>query len=254
MAGEDSTPYGVIYLIRNKINGKVYIGQTTVSVAERWSSHCKTDSYCLLLRKAIKKHGRENFDVSAIDSANSKSELDAKEVFYINQHDSTNRDKGYNLREGGSFGKHSEESRKRMSISVRKAYENPEFKEKLIAYRTGKKRTPEYCKRASQRMLGTTVTTEAKEKISKSVAAHWQSDEYRNLVAKGQREARSKAEYIEMVSANTKSQWRDDEKRQRLVEAQTAGKRSMWSDPARKAAILAKRAATKAAKEAEISK
>lgn len=252
MAGEDSTPYGVIYRIRNKINGKVYIGQTTASVAERWHSHCKADSYCVLLSKAIKKYGRDNFDVSAIDSANSKHELDEKEIFYINQHDSTNRDEGYNLREGGSFGKHSEESRERMSIAVRKAYENPEFKEKLIAYRTGKKWTPEYCERASQRMLGTRITPEAKRKISASVTEYWKSDEYRKLVSEGQSEARSKAEYIEMVAANTKAQWGDDEKRRRLVEAQTAGKRSMWADPERKAAILAKRAATAAAKKAAL--
>ncbi len=252
MAGEDSTPYGVIYRIRNKINGKVYIGQTTASVAERWHSHCKADSYCVLLSKAIKKYGRDNFDVSAIDSANSKHELDEKEIFYINQHDSTNRDEGYNLREGGSFGKHSEESRKRMSVAVRKAYENPEFKEKLIAYRTGKKWTPEYCERASQRMLGTRITPEAKRKISASVTEYWKSDEYRKLVSEGQSEARSKAEYIEMVAANTKAQWGDDEKRRRLVEAQTAGKRSMWADPERKAAILAKRAATAAAKKAAL--
>lgn len=249
MAGEDSTPYGVIYRIRNKINGKVYIGQTTASVAERWHSHCKADSYCVLLSKAIKKYGRDNFDVSAIDSANSKHELDEKEIFYINQHDSTNRDEGYNLREGGSFGKHSEESRKRMSVAVRKAYENPEFKEKLIAYRTGKKWTPEYCERASQRMLGTRITPEAKRKISASVTEYWKSDEYRNLVSEGQKSTRSTAEYKEMVSKNTKAQWSDKDNKERLVAAMSAGKLAMWSDPVKKAAILAKRAATKAAKQ-----
>ena len=32
-------PYGIIYKITNKVNGKCYIGQTTKSLSDRWSKH-----------------------------------------------------------------------------------------------------------------------------------------------------------------------------------------------------------------------
>ncbi len=249
MAERDSKPYGVIYCIEHRETGKKYVGQTTQGITARWRSHQFGKQYCVLLCRAINKYGSESFDVYELAQAGSKYELNEKEIFYISLYETTNRQKGYNLRSGGSFGKHSEESKEKMSRSVRKAYENPAFKQKLIAANTGKKRSSDFCNRTSERMLGTTVTQEAKRKISASVTEYWKSDEYRNLVSEGQKSTRSTAEYKEMVSKNTKAQWSDKDNKERLVAAMSAGKLAMWSDPVKKAAILAKRAATKAAKQ-----
>lgn len=254
MANCDSKPYGVIYCIEHKETGKKYIGQTTQSILTRWKDHKKNGSYCLLLSRAIQKHGSDSFSIYELADASSKDELNEKEIFYISLFDSTSRQNGYNLRGGGSFGKHSDESKERMSKSVMKAYENPEFREKLIASRTGKKRSVEYCNRASKRMLGNKLSPDAKEKISTSVAKHWKSDEYRKRVSEGQKIARSSNDYKLMVAANTRAQWSDNECKKNLISAQTEGKLAMWADPARKAAILAKRAATKAAKREAILK
>jgi len=37
--GSASKPFGVVYLITNTVNGKVYVGQTTVGVSKRWKGH-----------------------------------------------------------------------------------------------------------------------------------------------------------------------------------------------------------------------
>lgn len=249
MDESDSRPYGRIYCITHKETGRVYIGQTVSSVAQRWASH-KSQSVCVLLHRAIVKYGADAFSVEQIATADSKESLNALESHYIELFESTDRAKGFNLMRGGSFGKHSDESRKKMSIAVRKAYENPEFKAKLSAAHMGKKKSKEFCAQASFRMMGNRVSKEAKEKIAATVKGIWESGAYRQKVTDGQSVARADIGYIKRVSDNTKAQWVDLENRQSLVDAQTAGKRAMWADPDRKAAFLAKRRATIAAKKA----
>ena len=235
---------------RCKDGDKRYIGQTTQGISTRWRSHIRDDSYCVLLSRAIKKYGVDSFCIFELARAESKEELNDKEIYYISLYETNLRDKGFNLRGGGSFGKHSAESKAKISIAVREAINRPDVRNKLILARTGKKRSQDFCDRASQRMSGTTVCQESKVKISKAVSEHWKSDEYRNRVTEGQRKARANSEYIKMVADNTKAQWGDKEKKERLVAAMTAGKLAMWADPEKKAAILAKRAATAAAKRA----
>ena len=56
---------GVIYKITNKINGKIYVGQTRVTEPKRWQQHIWYAYNCpnkdsLLLCYAIKKYGKYN--------------------------------------------------------------------------------------------------------------------------------------------------------------------------------------------------
>lgn len=257
MDESNSKPYGRIYCITHKETERVYIGQTVSSVAQRWASH-KSQSACVLLHRAIVKYGADAFSVEQIDRADSKSELDELEAFYISAFGSTNRSNGFNLRGGGSFGKHSDESKAKMSVAVRKAYENPEFRAKLSAVRTGKKRTKEYCDLASQRMIGTKLTEFAKQKIAHATKAAWTTDCYKEKVAKAQKLARSDLDYLDKVSENSKSQWQDPAKRKTLIESRAktqeagnAARKAAWADPAKKAARVAKIRATLAAKKAE---
>ena len=63
---------GSIYIIRNTINDKVYIGQTTMTVMERFKNHLKP-STCkqrstYKLYNAMNKYGKENFYVETLES------------------------------------------------------------------------------------------------------------------------------------------------------------------------------------------
>lgn len=95
---------GIIYEIENLIDGKVYIGQTTVGFKQRVYSH----KYQLErnvhknehLQRAWKKYGRKNFRFSVIEHC-SILEIDEREKKWIEIYDSTNRKKGYNFESGG---------------------------------------------------------------------------------------------------------------------------------------------------------
>ena len=62
----------VIYKFENKINGKVYIGQTIQKLSKRISSHkYPSGNKYLPIDSAIRKYGIENFSITIIDHANS---------------------------------------------------------------------------------------------------------------------------------------------------------------------------------------
>ena len=85
-----------IYKVTNKINGKVYIGQS-VDIGKRWRQHmaAKDDIY---FHKAIQKYGVENFEWEVIERCK-KKDLDEREIYWIEYYDSFN--KGYNCTKGG---------------------------------------------------------------------------------------------------------------------------------------------------------
>ena len=93
---------GVIYKITNKINGKVYIGLTTVPLSERWKNHCTSVGRVNRpLYNSMKKHGVENFIIEEIDTCDDFNGLGELERYYINLYNSTNPDIGYNMTYGG---------------------------------------------------------------------------------------------------------------------------------------------------------
>ncbi len=86
-----------VYKITNLINNKIYIGQTTKTIQERWKSHL---SYAKTgqthFARAIRKYGKENFKIEAIDtSATNQDELNKLENYYIHKYDAIH--KGYNI-------------------------------------------------------------------------------------------------------------------------------------------------------------
>ena len=94
-----------IYKITNKINNKIYIGQS-VNIEQRFYTHCsdalnKQDNN--YFHNAIRKYGKENFyiDILEICSAN---ELNEREIYWIKQYNSINKKIGYNSSIGGNSG------------------------------------------------------------------------------------------------------------------------------------------------------
>jgi len=89
----------IVYKITNLINNKIYIGQTTETLNQRFSRHC---GYQLndgtYLHKAMQKYGVENFTIEQIDAANNQQELDELEIYWINFYNSCDHDTGYNLK------------------------------------------------------------------------------------------------------------------------------------------------------------
>ena len=89
----------IIYEIKNKINGKVYIGQhSSNELGSYWGSG-------KLINRAIKKYGIENFERIILETCSNKNELNEREKYWIKEKDSINN--GYNLTEGGTGGDNS---------------------------------------------------------------------------------------------------------------------------------------------------
>ena len=90
-----------IYKIENKINGKIYVGQS-IHITKRWSQHKNnylSSTHQSALYEAFKKYGLDNFTFSIIEECD-LTELDNKEIFWITKLN-TLVPNGYNISCGG---------------------------------------------------------------------------------------------------------------------------------------------------------
>lgn len=111
----------IIYSFKNKLNGRIYVGQTTRTFEERTGEHLR--KRVTAFDKALYKYGIENFEHRILDKAETIEELNAKEIHWINELDSL-VPSGYNLCCGGNntFGyTHREESKRKMSLTKKKS-------------------------------------------------------------------------------------------------------------------------------------
>lgn len=127
---ETNKSYGTIYKVTNKINDKIYIGQTTTSLKRRWKMHkteSRKDRKKSALHYAINKYGVDNFIIEPICSCLNKEELNLKEIYFINTLNSL-APSGYNLKMGGNAGKWSKLAKDEFSELKQKQYkENPQL-------------------------------------------------------------------------------------------------------------------------------
>lgn len=154
--------YGVIYKITNKINGKVYIGQTTVGFNKRYSGNIYNSTHNSYLKNSIVKYGMDNFDICEIfDVAFSKSELDIKEILNISYF--RNKNGVYNMTLGGQRGgdirkfmtkENYDVWRNKLSEAHKGKKLKEEHIEKIRSKNIGKIRSDEYKEFMSNKMLG----------------------------------------------------------------------------------------------------
>ena len=89
--------YGIINKIRNKINNKIYIGQTKHSFKERYKNNLRKNTHNIELKNDIEKYGIDNFEIDEFfDIAYSKEELDKLEQLYIKSYNLLDSRYGYN--------------------------------------------------------------------------------------------------------------------------------------------------------------
>jgi group I intron endonuclease len=100
----------IIYKIENKINHKKYIGYTTHTLEWRWKRHLNvaynpnSKDYNEVFKRAIRKYGKENFELSIIEKCDTIEELKEKEVYWIAKYNTYIGNKqswGYNSTKGG---------------------------------------------------------------------------------------------------------------------------------------------------------
>lgn len=172
-----------IYKFTNKINGKIYIGES-LNFKQRMHGHVtrsRDENWTAVISRAFRKHGFSNFEFEIIESyphmSVTKDFLLEREAFYIKELDTMNPDIGYNRCPYGvnTIGyKFSEESRKKMSIARKKRVMKRESIEKSAAairgeknWNYGKKMPEEHKKKMFEILTTREITDE--ERISKSL-------------------------------------------------------------------------------------
>lgn len=108
-----------IYMHRNKINNKKYIGQTC-DIAKRWEycgCHYENSSK---FYKALIKYGWDNFDHIILKDELSLEEANFWESYYINYYNTI--ENGYNIRSGGSNGILSKEQKEKIKKSNKQTW------------------------------------------------------------------------------------------------------------------------------------
>ena len=124
---------GVIYLILNKINNKRYIGQTTRGFSNRYDEYKRGANCCSpYVLKAINKYGFDNFEFTVIDTAQTTNELNYKEIRYISEYNTTNRNLGYNIEFGGKNSLSNFETIVKLSNVRKNVKQNSEWNKKRL--------------------------------------------------------------------------------------------------------------------------
>lgn len=95
------TGYGRIYIIKNTVNDKVYVGQTKVSLKLRNHLSAVRNGKDYIIGKAIRKYGEDKFYIELLEEC-TVEELNEREKYWIAFFNSTDNRSGYNISTGGN--------------------------------------------------------------------------------------------------------------------------------------------------------
>ena len=123
---------GIVYIHINKINKKVYIGQTINKPEYRQGKQGENYKDSPLFQNAIQKYGQDNFDHIILESNIPQSKLNEREIYQIEFYQSYNRDKGYNLNKGGTGIKTEEQKIEQAKKYNQQRKEHPEIAQKSL--------------------------------------------------------------------------------------------------------------------------
>lgn len=137
----------VIYKIQNKLDGKVYIGQTINGINSRMRSHLNSKNKNGI-DGALKKYGIDSFEITIVAKASSIYELNELEIKFI-EDENCLAPNGYNLHTGGKNHTCSEITRERLRKSATGRVVSEETKAKMVKAGKAKVFTEEHRKNIS---------------------------------------------------------------------------------------------------------
>ena len=157
--GQQTTAYHTVYVIRNNLNNKIYVGAH--STRDIFDSYMGSGTY---LKNAQRKYGLEHFSKYTLALFNTSDEMFAAEESIVNEA-FLKREDVYNIRIGGrtsytSFGiERTLEARKKISEALK-----------------GRKLSKEHCAKMSEVQKGRVASTEAKKNMCAAQQMFWQSE------------------------------------------------------------------------------
>lgn len=200
-----------VYLIRNTVNKKLYVGSASISFRRRWTGHIsslrKGTHRSRYLQRAFIKHGEDSFEFRIILKC-LPGDCIKHEQFFINHFRSATRSVGYNISPtaGSARGvKHSaktrqlaskrlighavsEETRSKIRDSLTGMKASLVTRAKMSKSRKGKNRdskSAEHKSKISKALTGRTLSAQHRERISSALRRRdYPSAETRTKIAK----------------------------------------------------------------------
>lgn len=197
-----------IYMIQNKVNNKMYIGQA-VDIEKRWKHHMwglgggyHDNKH---LQNSWKRDGEENFEFTILLECE-ESDLNMYEEYFIFELMTYDPIVGYNKNYGGDSGRPTEETKRKMSESREGKYcgekhhmygkhHSEETKRKLSESLKDKQHSEEHKRKMSEslkgkycgeknHMYGKHLSEETKRKMSEAKKGKHRSEETKRKISK----------------------------------------------------------------------
>jgi len=193
----------IVYKLTNKVNGKIYVGQTRFSLDKRFKDHIYGINAGarkhLPLNRALKKYGGDHFKKEVLCECASLDDLDVAETAFIYYYNSL-APNGYNVKEGGQRRYCvSISARKALSESAKKRGIHPNFaqnrgKKTFLGRKHSKESKEKIRIKAKERYLsaphpctGKKLSQETKNKISQAHKGKKLSEEHKRKIARTNR-------------------------------------------------------------------
>ncbi len=149
----------IIYKTTNLVNGKIYVGQSINPTNNYLGSGC-------LLHKAIKKYNKKNFKRETLEECSTIEELNKKEDYWIKKLKSKNKDIGYNIKDGGLNGLHSDETKKKIKKARQLQKFSEETRKKMSKAGKGRKKSEEHKRKIGEANKGKVYSIEIRKIMS----------------------------------------------------------------------------------------
>ena len=168
-----------VYVHINKINNKIYIGQTCNDFKRRCGGNGNNYKHSAHFYNAIKKYGWDNFDHIVLIDGISLDVANIIEEELIKKYNSMNNKLGYNMIAGGNNRKMRQESIDKRAEKNR--HPSQETLRKMSLASKGRKHTPEQIEKIRKSNIGKKRSLEARRKMS--IAKKNMSEETRKKIS-----------------------------------------------------------------------
>lgn len=204
-----------IYEIRNRLTGKVYIGQSQ-DIESRWRGHLRTlrngKHKNLKLLRSFNMHGETAFEFTVLEICHI-SILNAREQFWMDAKDSYRN--GYNARplaasnRGNTF---DAETRARIRALRKKTWENPALRARMSEIVKARSADPEFMERWRQLHAQAVARPERNSRLSERATRAWSDPKVRVRQVAAQTAAQRRPEVSARKSEAAKRQMRGQSK------------------------------------------
>lgn len=190
-------------------SNKKYVGITMQITNKRWKNGEGYKFHHPHFYAAIKKYGWNNFEHEIVCQNISKEEAEKKEIELIGLFKSNLREFGYNVSNGGNCaGKHSEETRRKISLSNIGRVVSKETREKISKSNKGKPGRPiskEQKEALRLANLGKKISEETRKKLINSHTGKKWTEQQKNNFSKSRKGKPKPSIYRKVIQIDAKN-------------------------------------------------